>query len=68
MPLQQRLFAAAGLAAMFTYFAKLVFDVFESANAALGLALLGLLVLGAGLAYQRLTERVFSRTGASRAT
>ena len=35
--LQERLFAAAGLAAMFAYFAKLVFDVFQSANAALAL-------------------------------
>lgn len=59
--LQERLFAAAGLAAMFVYFGKLVFDVFESANAALALVVLGLLVLGAGMLYQRYNERLFSR-------
>lgn len=59
IPLQQRLFAVAGLAAVFAYFAKLVFDVFESANAALVLALLGLAVLGAGMLYQRYSERLF---------
>jgi hypothetical protein len=57
IPLQQRLFAAAGLAAIFAYLAKLVFDVFESASAALVMALLGLVVLGAGMLYQRLTGR-----------
>ncbi len=59
--LQERLFAAAGLAAVFAYFAKLVFDVFQSANAALALVVLGLLVLGAGMLYQRYNERLFSR-------
>ncbi len=58
IPLQQRLFAAAGLAAIFAYLGKLVFDVFESASAALVLALLGLVVLGAGMLYQRLTGRM----------
>jgi hypothetical protein len=54
IPLQQRLFAAAGLAAIFAYLAKLVFDVFNSdATAALAMALLGLIVLGSGLLYQR---------------
>jgi hypothetical protein len=53
VPLQERLFAVAGLAAIFAYCAKLVFDVFQDATAALGMALLGLLVLGAGLLYQR---------------
>ena len=59
--LQQRLFAAAGLAAIFAYLAKLVFDVFESANAALVLAALGLLMLGLGMVYQRFSERLFAR-------
>jgi hypothetical protein len=59
--LQERLFAAAGLAAIFAYFAKLVFDVFQSANAALALVVLGLLVLGVGMLYQRYNERLFSR-------
>jgi hypothetical protein len=54
IPLQQRLFAAAGLAAIFAYLGKLVFDVFNSdATAALAMALLGLIVLGGGLLYQR---------------
>jgi hypothetical protein len=59
LPLQQRLFAAAGLAGVFAYLAKLVFDVFESANAALILVVLGLLVLGMGMLYQRFNERLF---------
>ena len=58
IPLQQRLLAAAGLAGVFVYLAKLVFDVFESASAALVMALLGLAVLGAGMLYQRLTGRM----------
>jgi Flp pilus assembly protein TadB len=61
IPLQQRLFAAAGLAAVFAYLGKLVFDVFESANAALVLVVLGLLVLGLGMLYQRYNERLFQR-------
>ena len=61
IPLQQRLFAVAGLAAVFAYLAKLVFDVFESANAALVLVLLGLLILGMGMLYQRFAERMFTR-------
>lgn len=61
VPLQERLFAAAGLLGVFTYLGKLVFDVFESANAALAMIVLGVLVLGAGLLYQRLTERVTAR-------
>ncbi len=63
LPLQQRLFAAAGLAGVFAYLAKLVFDVFESANAALVLVLLGLMILGAGVLYQRFSERLYSRGG-----
>ena len=59
--LQERLFAAAGLAAMFVYFAKLVFEVFQSANAALALVVLGLVLLGVGMLYQRYNERLFSR-------
>ena len=59
IPLQQRLFAAAGLAAIFAYCAKLVFDVFDSASAALVMAMLGVLVLAAGMLYQRfVTGRV----------
>ncbi|MBI4571109.1 MAG: DUF2157 domain-containing protein [Chloroflexi bacterium] len=61
IPLQQRLFAAAGLAAVFAYLGKLVFDVFASANAALVLVVLGLLVLGLGMLYQRYNERLFQR-------
>lgn len=61
VPLQQRLFAAAGLAAIFGFLAKLVFDVFESANAALVLIVIGLLVLGLGMLYQRYNERLFAR-------
>lgn len=61
IPLQQRLFAAAGLAAVFAYLSKLVFEVFESANAALILAALGLLIVGAGMLYQRFSERLFAR-------
>ncbi len=63
--LQERLFAAAGLAAMFVYFGNLVFEVFESANAALALVALGLLVLGVGMLYQRYNERLFSRPAAA---
>lgn len=66
--LQERLFAVAGLAGMFAYFAKLVFEVFESANAALALVVLGLAVLGTGMLYQRYHERLFSRTGSTRGT
>ena len=61
IPLQQRLFAVAGLAAVFAYLAKLVFDVFESANAALVLVILGLLILCMGMLYQRFAERLFAR-------
>ena len=46
--------------AAFTYLGKLVFDVFESANAALALVVLGLLVLGVGMLYQRFSERLFA--------
>jgi hypothetical protein len=59
--LQERVFAVAGLAGIFAYFAKLVFDVFESANAALALIVLGLAVLGIGMLYQRYNERLFTR-------
>ncbi len=61
LPLQQRLFAAAGLAGVFAYLAKLVFDVFDSANAALVLVVLGLMILGVGALYQRFNERLYSR-------
>ncbi len=61
IPLQERLFAAAGLAAIYVYFARLVFDVYESANAAFALIVLGLLVIAAGVIYQRLTEGVLNR-------
>ncbi len=63
LPLQQRLFAAAGLAGVFAYLAKLVFDVFESANAALLLVVLGLMIVGVGVLYQRFNERLYSREG-----
>ena len=62
--LQERLFAAAGLAAMFAYFGRLVFEVFESANAALALVVLGMIVLSVGMLYQRYNERLFSRPAA----
>ena len=62
VPLQERLFAAAGLLGVFSYLGKLVFDVFESANAALAMILLGVLVLGAGVLYQRLTERMTTKS------
>ena len=60
IPLQQRLFAVAGLAAVFAYLARLVFEVFESTNAALVLVVLGLLILGMGMVYQRYSERFFA--------
>jgi hypothetical protein len=63
VPLQQRLFAAAGLAGVFAYLAKLVFDVFESANVALALVVLGLLILATGALYQRYSERLYKRGG-----
>jgi len=59
VPLQQRLFAVAGLAGVFAYLARLVFDVFETAGAALALVVLGLLVLAAGALYQRYSDRLF---------
>lgn len=61
IPLQQRLFAVVGLAGVFVYLARLVFDVFESANAALVLVFLGLLILGMGMLYQRFAERFLAR-------
>ncbi len=62
IPLQERLFAAAGLLAIFAFLARLVFDVFESANAAFALIVLGVLVISAGVIYQRLIEGVIPRT------
>ncbi|MDZ4278290.1 MAG: hypothetical protein U1B78_04040, partial [Dehalococcoidia bacterium] len=56
--LQERLFAAAGMAAVFAYVSKLALDVFEDANAPLGLVLIGLLILGTGILYQRYGERL----------
>lgn len=61
VPLQQRLFAAAGLAGVFIYIGRLVFDVFETAGAALAFVVLGLVVLAAGAIYQRFSERLYSR-------
>ncbi len=65
IPLQQRLFAAAGLAGVFAYFARLVFDVFDTAGAALALVVLGLMVLAAGAVYQRLSDRLGDQGGES---
>lgn len=59
--LQERLLAVAGVAGIYAYFGKLVFDVFESANAAFALVVLGLLILGAGILYQRYGERLYER-------
>lgn len=59
VPLQERLLAGIGLAGVFAYLARLVFEVFESAAAALVLAAIGLLVLGVGMAYQRYAPRLF---------
>ena len=61
VPLQERLLAAAGILGALAYLGKLVFDVFESANAALVLIVIGLLILGAGLLYQRFGERLWAR-------
>jgi hypothetical protein len=61
VPLQERLFAAAGLTAVFAYLTKLVFEVFESANAALVLVLLGVAILGIGVLYQRYGGQLFAR-------
>lgn len=63
VPLQQRLFAAAGLGGVFAYMARLVFDVFETAGAAFVLVILGLIVLAAGAVYQRFSERLYERGG-----
>ncbi|MCH8065702.1 MAG: DUF2157 domain-containing protein [Chloroflexi bacterium] len=62
VPLQERLFAAAGLLAIFAFLVRLVFEVFESANAAFALIVLGVLVIAAGVIYQRLIEGVIPRT------
>lgn len=61
VPLQERLLAAAGILGALAYLGKLVFDVFESANAALVLIVIGLLILGAGLLYQRFGERLWAK-------
>ena len=61
VPLQERLFAASGLLAIFAFLARLVFEVFESANAAFALIVLGVLVIAAGVIYQRLIEGVIPR-------
>lgn len=61
--LQERLLAVAGVAGIYAYFGKLVFDVFESANAAFALVVLGLLILGAGILYQRFGEQLYERGG-----
>ena len=61
IPLQERLFAAAGLLGIFAFLARLVFEVFESANAAFALIVLGVLVIAAGVIYQRLIENVIPR-------
>jgi hypothetical protein len=58
IPLQQRLFAIVGVAAAYSYFGKLVFDVFEgSAVAALAMAALGLAIVAMGMLYQRFSQR-----------
>ncbi|MCH8026358.1 MAG: DUF2157 domain-containing protein [Chloroflexi bacterium] len=62
IPLQERLFAAAGLLAIFAFLTRLVFEVFDSANAAFALIVLGVLVIAAGVIYQRLVEDVIPRT------
>ena len=61
LPLQERLLAAAGLLAVFVYLGKLVFEVFQDATAPLAFIVLGLLLVGAGMLYQRLTERLKTR-------
>ncbi len=61
VPLQERLFAAAGLLGIFAFLGRLVFEVFESANAAFALIVLGVLVIAAGVIYQRLIENVIPR-------
>jgi hypothetical protein len=55
--LQERLLAVAGIAGVFAYLAKLVFDVFESAAAALSMAGLGVLLIAVAIAYQWLADR-----------
>jgi hypothetical protein len=62
IPLQQRLFAAAGMLGVFAYLAKLVFEVFADATAALAFVILGLVVVAMGMLYQRYQERLFGRT------
>lgn len=59
IPLQQRLFAAAGMLGVFAYLAKLVFEVFADATAALAFVILGLVIVGMGMLYQRYHERLF---------
>jgi hypothetical protein len=64
IPLQQRLFAVVGVAAAYSYFGKLVFDVFEgSAVAALVLAALGLAIVAMGMLYQRFSQRYREQMG-----
>ncbi|MGB2696135.1 MAG: DUF2157 domain-containing protein [Dehalococcoidia bacterium] len=63
VPLQERLLAALGLLGVFTYLARLVFEVFDSAAASLVLVAIGLLVLGAGVVYQRYSARLFPAEG-----
>lgn len=61
IPLQQRLFALVGAGATYTYFGKLVFDVFEGSTAmALALAGIGLLVVASGMLYQRFGRQLFA--------
>lgn len=64
LPLQERLFAAAGLLAVFVYLGKLVFEVFQDATAPIAMIVLGLVLVGAGMLYQRLTERMTAKPGA----
>jgi hypothetical protein len=65
---QERLLAAAGVVGIIAYLAKLVIEVFESANAALAMAGLGLIVLGLAMVYQRFGGRLFARKDAAALT
>jgi hypothetical protein len=64
VPVQERLLAAAGVAGVLAYLSKLAIEVFESANAALSLVVLGLIVLALAMAYQRYGDSVFRRSEA----
>lgn len=59
--LQERLFAIAGLAGVFVYLFRLVFEVFEDALAPLAFVLLGLALVATGVLYQRYVEPYLAR-------